>query len=498
MNLSVYQLIRENITDEGILSEDFVLPEENNSPGVHWAHGAMDGVFIYHMPHSRLDDEQKEAMSKALEAASSGKTDSADEIFAKWTVKNRAVSVVDELQQYIIDNQGGLNIGNIYRTALHLITNSAHIECVKIGMELLELFREPADEIKDAVRCLGLCDEFTIFSAWDMRKWTDGNGEIFSLAKKVNGWGKIHAVECLEPENEEIRQWLLKEGTVNGVMNSYSALTCWQKAQAETVLFETPDPEEYKGISTLISALLDEGPVTGISGLNDAEKILQRFLELAGNYDLAVEEYECILDIRNLAEQKYPSLAGLAEEILHRPACLAAVNESLTDGKGLRLAEELDIPYLPQLFECLQKDFSHNYWHCLQLMNAPEYRERVLQLFASHLPLSGMEGDLRADAGLGEEYHRYMQLDLVMQGVMNTPLEGTEFILTGLKSPVIRCRNRALTVLKTWVRLTGKPLASLSEELYNAVKELKDSAGTDMPVESVIPLLEGQTEFEKE
>ena len=496
MSHSIYQLIRESITEEGILSEDFVLPEENSSSGVHWAHGAMDGVFIYHMAHSSLNDDQIAGMAKALEAASSGDVDKADQLFAEWTEKNRAVGVVDELQQYIIDHQSGLNAGNIYRTALHMIMNSAHTECVKIGLETLELFREPASETKDVIRCLGLCDEFTIFSVWNMWKWTDGNNEIFSLAKKVNGWGKIHAVERLEPVSEEIRRWLLTEGTVNGVMNSYSALTCWRKAQAETILSGTPDPEEYKGISTLIDALLDEGPVTGISELNDAERILRRFLELAEKYDLSIKEYDCILNIRNWAEQKYPSIVSCADEILHSPACLAKVGESLVRGEGLQLADELGIPYLPQLFECLQNDFSHHYWHCLQLMNEPEYRDRVLQLFETQLPLSEMEGDLRADAGLGEEYHRYMQLDLIMQGIMNTPLQGTAFILTGLKSPVLRCRNRALAVLKTWVQMTGKPLASLSEELYDAVKKLKDSAGADMPMESVIPLLEGKTQFE--
>ena len=30
MSHSIYQLIRESITDDGILSEDFVLPEENS------------------------------------------------------------------------------------------------------------------------------------------------------------------------------------------------------------------------------------------------------------------------------------------------------------------------------------------------------------------------------------------------------------------------------------------------------------------------------------
>ena len=98
-----------------------------------------------------------------------------------------------------------------------------------------------------------------------------------------HGWGRIHAVEHLKPDTEEIRHWLLTEGTINSVTNSYSALTCWYKSQAESILFGQPTPEEYKGITILIEGLLNEGPVQGISALKNAEQVLQRFLEPSQN-----------------------------------------------------------------------------------------------------------------------------------------------------------------------------------------------------------------------
>lgn len=175
---------------------------------------------------------------------------------------------------------------DIFKMAGVLTLSSEHVECVKIGLELLELFPIEDDDVKEIVRTLGLCDEFTLFAVWDMRNWENGNAEIFELAKKVHGWGRIHAVRELKPETDEIKHWLLTEGTVNDVINAYSSLTCWHKSDAKKILFEEPTPEEYRGIATLIEGLLDEGPVAGISALKDAETIMRRFLEITPNYEL--------------------------------------------------------------------------------------------------------------------------------------------------------------------------------------------------------------------
>ena len=48
----------------------------------------------------------------------------------------------------------------------------------------------------------------------------------------------------VEPDTEEIRRWLLLEGTENDVMAAYSALTVWEKCGAEELLKGRPAPEE--------------------------------------------------------------------------------------------------------------------------------------------------------------------------------------------------------------------------------------------------------------
>lgn len=157
-----------------------------------------------------------------------------------------------------------------------------------------------------------------------MQKWDGGNDEIFALAKKVHSWGRIHAVERLEPETDEIRCWLLTEGTINEVVNAYSSLTCWQKSGAEEILAGQPTREEFKAISPLIEGILDEGPVPGISELENAEAVILRFLQLSSEYTLGADEYDVILAIRHWAEDEdvnLPSVYSSCDQILHSQAC---------------------------------------------------------------------------------------------------------------------------------------------------------------------------------
>ena len=290
---SIYKLITDNI-DGGVLKDDFSIPEESGDDGIKWAPGAQDGVIMYHMRPQPLAPEEKEGMVKAIEAAAAGDFLDADTMFAEWTKDHRVMSCIDELQHYIAEHHEELNLELIYHAATAMIHYSTHVECVKIGLALLELFVIGEETLKESLKSLALYDELTAFAVWNIRKWDDGNEVIFDIAKKVHGWGRIHAVDMLRPDTEEIRHWLLTEGTVNDVVNAYSAYTCWDRSGARDVLFRTPSQEEFDGLVTLMDALLDEGPVRGISVIEDADKVLERFIELSKEYDIPEERKDVI------------------------------------------------------------------------------------------------------------------------------------------------------------------------------------------------------------
>lgn len=81
-----------------------------------------------------------------------------------------------------------------------------------------------------------------------------------------DGWGKTHTVQRLEPTSGEIREWILRKGCANAVMDAYLGLECANKGNLISALCrDSFDDELFDGISVIIDALLDEGPVEGIS-----------------------------------------------------------------------------------------------------------------------------------------------------------------------------------------------------------------------------------------
>ena len=62
----IFSIIEENIVG-GRLPASFALPDDNGSSGsskLKMAPGAMDGICIYHMPHTALSEDGKEEIAR--------------------------------------------------------------------------------------------------------------------------------------------------------------------------------------------------------------------------------------------------------------------------------------------------------------------------------------------------------------------------------------------------------------------------------------------------
>ena len=160
---SLYNTIVSAVVD-GELPADFSLPQNAGEGELRWSDGAMDGVAIYHMGFHEISEEEKKLMEEAVQAASDAHTEEADVLFGRLGQQVRAISVIDNLQSLILEKRDVLSAAHLYRYAFHAVTDSADRECVKFGLCLLELFQTDEDEdVKAAVRTLGLSDEFSIF-----------------------------------------------------------------------------------------------------------------------------------------------------------------------------------------------------------------------------------------------------------------------------------------------------------------------------------------------
>lgn len=234
--------------------------------------------------------------------------------------------LIDDFQHWIIDNASDLNSNLIFTFSVNLLEKSNNAECIKFAMSVLEIMDIEYNEVwRDIICALGLSDEFTLYSLFLIRQWPDANTVIFDLAKKLHGWGRIHAVERLSPDTQKIKDWLLTEGYKNDIMEEYSALTCVQKSGLPERLrkkFLTQD--EFGAASNLIRYLPFEGPVDGISGLDNPEEFLSFYLAMAKGRGFSVAQRlgmdyadKAFHEIQNDFYKQYDLASLLLEDGLH-------------------------------------------------------------------------------------------------------------------------------------------------------------------------------------
>ena len=306
---AIADIINEAIGDDNDrLPKGFSLLDAVNgkSEGMRFADGAEDGIWLYHTVHQEPDIETKYAIADALSAASVKDFKQADSLFEKLGKDHRAIALSSAVHDILLQNKDTLDNSAIYDYAVHMMLQSPDVESVKFGLIMIELFDYSDNEnLKHLIRLLGLADEFTLFVVYNMKgSWEDDNEEVFELAKRVRGWGRVHAVEHLDPDTDEIREWLLTEGVHNDVIPAYSALLCWEGAQVAKRLQGPLNRREFEGVRDIIAGLLDEGPCEGISAAEDIDAGVREFLTKARSFRLGPDDYDVINSLKDYYQGK--------------------------------------------------------------------------------------------------------------------------------------------------------------------------------------------------
>lgn len=497
----LFKLISDAVVN-GELPEDFSLPKlSDDNCVIAFADGAMDGIGIYHMQAKELSESELSLIAGAIQAVNMRDFGKADELFLKLSETVNALYAIDAIQNYIVENKDALKASNLSEYAIALVRLSSNRECVKYGLSVLELFDLDRNEpIKNDIRTIGLSDEFTLFSLYVMHHWKDGNDEIFRLAKKVHGWGRIHAIELLEPETEEIRRWLLTDAVHNNISPSYSALTCWRKSDAEQVLKSHPTYEEFAGIRDLLDGLFNEGPVTGISALENEEEIVQTFLDEVQTMQLELKDYELmhtILAYCKKTDAEKCSIALSCRKFLTSYRCWCLVKDAVIEGKNIDMAVDIGFPCKPYIIDLMKSSFEEHYPLCRHLAHDAESRKILLDLYREKLPLETMKTLPGTTLGLGKEYWRQSALEFLLQELRQYPFEGQEFVETALQSEPVRTRNGALYVLEFWVATKGKPLSEILPGFYDLLTRLRALEPTEHNKDRMDKLLSGATVFDE-
>lgn len=289
----IYEYIKRH-THNGRLVEGFSIPWISE----YWAPGAKDGTFLYHMWPAELDSAMEQKIVEALKMISDeDRLQYTDEIFAIFEEIDSSISIVrllDDIIRIVITHEDELNLGYILDYGDWLISYGVSLLSVKLGLSLLAPFKVPF--VEEVMTEFGVYDEFTYYSARVLSHecWSDGNEKLFNLAKNVNGWGRIHAIEYLQPATQEIRDWLLFEGSNNYVHSQYTANICLQKSGAQQRLDSTPSVEEYEAIGKLIQIALE--PTGPRPWITDEDIILPKYLAMADEYNINPILRQAILD----------------------------------------------------------------------------------------------------------------------------------------------------------------------------------------------------------
>ena len=297
-DLSIYELIKTSIQTNGELPKDFKLPPKDPN-GIPWADGAMDGVFIYHTVRK---EEDIEALKSIVFQISEGKFEEAQTNLEKLDFS--MVSRRSSLLNWIVQEEEKINLNNLYEFATLQLTTSKNIELIKFCLSVLTIVNIETDkDTIEKVKILALSDEFTLYCLNIFVKLANSNEEIFEIAKKVKGWGRVHSIGYLEVTNDEIKEWILEEGCHNDVLPAYTAYTCAKKINLIEILNQDKiSNKKFNDISYLVNALLDESAITGISALENRELLIERYLEKAKTLSSTEEDYEVVRLIKEYVE----------------------------------------------------------------------------------------------------------------------------------------------------------------------------------------------------
>lgn len=473
---ALFQMIAEALTPEGTLSKDFSLPKEKVQNKLIFADGAMDGIKLYHTQPKTVDIEP---VCQALLLISQGQEETGKAQLTAALEQHSVIEVIDALHKWIYENHDQLDPGKLSGFAIRSIMTSTNPELVKLGLAIMELLNTDKQEaLKKVIRALALCNEFTLYCLFIMRSWTRGNDEIFDLMQKVHGWGRIHCVNQIDPANRLIKKWLLDHGCENSVAPAYSALIVAKKCDLiEQIQREDLSAEDWSGITLMMDGLMAEGPVAGISEIEDRETLFSGYLSQTEHFPMSLATVQNLIAIAQYidGEQvKMPEIKKQCLELLKSSACYVTVSAAMEQGKGFEEALKLSIPYEEKAMTWLKQNPVEHCMAARLLMASENACDEILALYAECLPLDTMASGPSDVLGLGKDYQDYHALAAVLQSLKLYPGKGVEFIRCALLCPVISCRTYGLDTLESWVKLAQTSLKGIAPELLIVLEQASE------------------------
>jgi hypothetical protein len=491
---AIYEFVREQFEARDQVGEQATaieLPDDagyrSGSPGaggMRWAAGALDGVMGR---HGKIEDERLRAKQivKGVRDLLAATTPANLEHLTRLLTRSPVLGVLDDVLADLVGT-GDLDPDRFHELALFLVQTAPDREVVKLGVSMLGVL-VGCDE-RETLLTLGRHEEFTLFAAVALASTLEHpDPALWQLAKRVRGWGRIHAVERLiDTSDPEIRGWLLREGFRNEVMDEYLAYSCAVAGDLAGALeADIVDDALLDGAAGIFSALLTGGPAEDIEDYEQAPRAADAYLKhLVRRPDHRPLELTHLLVAEQLREFIGPAgeeledddtlrelgwtleirsrVLEMCERVATRPGWAERVAEGLEAESLERFhqadaaAQLLDIDAWPHHLRRVQADprRSPSWFRLVSTEDEPRFVQ-ALELARELLPIEEIATGPAEESGLGPEWDIHDTLLDVVQSLVDRPGRGLDLIDAALRSPVIRVRRGALLVLASWLRDSG-------------------------------------------
>ena len=472
------------------------LPDEDPEPNrLRWMAGAADGVGVNLLGAGDEDSHIEAVVTQVLAVTSARRPRrAAHALYQTLVAGPPVIGWAESFSQAIIEARAPAKA--MRELSRWLLKTSAEREPLKFGLVLCGLTGAGTD---DDVLDLGGHEEFTVFAATAvMRSADDPDLALFELARRVHGWGRIHLVERLvESPHDEIKEWLLRGGYRNTVMDEYVAYLVAQACGLKQALDEHDvDEELLDSAGGLVVALLRGGPAQDIDDYHDGVPVITSYIEHVRSRPITIERAGTIAEIRrwltspdadwvertgrDWTNSVREPLEDACQAILARAETIQLVEEGLRSGddKVFRSADYvaglMGIDTFERHISMLQDDplRSGSWYHAVRQADEARMR-RIVALAEARLPLAAVATGPADLLGLGPEFAVHGCIDFVLPGLGPYPGTGWPLVRTALRSPVIRNRHGALRVLNEW------GLARWPEAAHGALREAREIEPTE-------------------
>lgn len=444
---SILKFLNNNVDENGKLSENAGdLPDEIiHNEKIRFAPGLMDAM----LGSEESDDSKKKniELTKHLKGvALHGNKESGQKFYRIITENEGVVGIIDEFLRSIINESLPIE-PHLINYARDLIAKSEKRNAVKFGIAILGLCQNKSS--LNEIMILGMHDEFTVYATIAIANISDNvEHDLWELAKKVDGWGKIQLVDRLSQRklNESIKDWLIYDGYVNNIMNEYLAYTCAINGELHSKLkADEINRKLFKSASDIIEALLSVGgPAEDITTYPFASQVILDFIRHAKKQAADISDYSILNKIseyleeleKDIGEQRKNGwneenilgcLTEISELINGRDWKTAAIDGLQSNDNALywnakQAAQKFGIDLWETVWLKLQeKPLDSSSWYDITHYSDPMHSSEIIDFALKHLPLDEMATGPSDGTGFGENYNKFTSLDFIITYLEDYP-----------------------------------------------------------------------------